>query len=291
MFLALVVGFDGDRPATGVRAHPFDADGAAAGADVPEQLAGAGRQARQGHGADVALGQLAVVAIGFVGQARGQRQAHGAGAGAAFHRHQVGDRRRAAAASRRRGRRDGARGGPPRCSSTLRRLAPKPRALNRRAMAAGLSPSLLRTSRRRPSWTCACSAASGRATSDRQATSCRAQPRRAAASGGGGRRQDPQFGRRQLPGETGADAEQHRVAAGQHAGRLAAPEPAMVPGRTASARFRGRRRCTAAAVPAGAPRRRSGWLAAGHAGPACRGRDNRPRRCPPGSARRRRVCR
>ncbi|SST07969.1 Uncharacterised protein [Acinetobacter baumannii] len=72
--------------------------------------------------------------------------------------------------------------GPPRCSSTLRRLAPKPRAFNRRAMAAGLSPSLLRTSRRRPSWTCACSAASGRATSDRQATSCRAQPRRAAAS-------------------------------------------------------------------------------------------------------------
>ncbi|EVT89044.1 hypothetical protein Z046_00310 [Pseudomonas aeruginosa VRFPA09] len=38
-------------------------------------------------------------------------------------------------------------------------------------------------------------------------------------------------------------------------------------------------------LPAGAPRRRSGWLVAGHAGPACRGRDNRPRRCPPGSAR------
>lgn len=223
MFLALVVGFDGDRPATGVRAHPFDADGAATGADVPEQLAGAGRQVRQGHGADVALGQLAVVAIGFVGQARGQRQAHGAGAGAAFHRHQVeigGARQR------------------PVAGEAVETALERPAEVFQHAQATGAEATgvqqagdggravaVVAEDQQAPAVVDLCLQRCQRARHQRQAGDLLQGPAEAGGGQreGGGRRQDPQFGRRQLPGETGADAEQHRVAAGQHAGRLAAP--------------------------------------------------------------------
>ncbi|MCY1417327.1 hypothetical protein D9M71_328590 [compost metagenome] len=87
--LAAFVGFDGDRPAARVAAQPFDGDRAAAGADVPQQLAGTRCQARQGDGAHVAFGQLSVVAVGVVGQATGQRQRLGAGICPAFHRQQI----------------------------------------------------------------------------------------------------------------------------------------------------------------------------------------------------------
>ncbi len=223
MFLALVVGFDGDRPATGVRAHPFDADGAATGADVPEQLAWAGRQARQGHGADVALGQLAVVAIGLVGQARGQRQAHGAGAGAAFHRHQVeigGARQR------------------PVAGEAVETALERPAEVFQHAQATGAEATgvqqagdggravaVVAEDQQAPAVVDLCLQRRQRARHQRQAGDLLQGPAEAGGGQreGGGRRQDPQFGRRQLPGETGADAEQHRVAAGQHAGRLAAP--------------------------------------------------------------------
>ncbi|MNF94826.1 hypothetical protein D3C84_775460 [compost metagenome] len=70
---------------------------------------------------------------------------------------------------------------PPRCSSTLRRLGPNPRSRNNAAIAAGLWPSLLSTSRRTPLNNCALSAAIGRATTDSVTTSCNGQPIRAAA--------------------------------------------------------------------------------------------------------------
>ncbi|MNC25029.1 hypothetical protein D3C75_731050 [compost metagenome] len=70
---------------------------------------------------------------------------------------------------------------PPKCSKTRRRLGPKPRSRSCVAIAAGLSPSLLSTSRRTPLCRWALSAARGRATSDTTCTSCSGQPRRAAA--------------------------------------------------------------------------------------------------------------
>ena len=59
---------DRDRAAGGVRPHPLDADRARAGADVPQQLAGQRREPGERDRADVALGQLAVVLVGVVGQ-------------------------------------------------------------------------------------------------------------------------------------------------------------------------------------------------------------------------------
>ena len=53
-----------------VGAHPLDADRAGAGADVPEELARGGHQAGEGGGAEVALGELAVVLEGVVREAR-----------------------------------------------------------------------------------------------------------------------------------------------------------------------------------------------------------------------------
>ncbi|MNP40196.1 hypothetical protein D3C76_1338160 [compost metagenome] len=66
--LSAFIGLDGQCATTGVGAHPFDADRAAAGADVPQQFAGDRRQARKGDGTHIALGQLAVVLEGGVGQ-------------------------------------------------------------------------------------------------------------------------------------------------------------------------------------------------------------------------------
>ncbi|MNT08729.1 hypothetical protein D3C72_1434800 [compost metagenome] len=71
---------------------------------------------------------------------------------------------------------------PPKCSSTVIRLGPKPRSRSSAAMAAGLRPSLLNTSKRTPLDNCALSAATGRATTDNVTTSCKGQPIRAAAS-------------------------------------------------------------------------------------------------------------
>lgn len=66
---ALRVDLDRDRVGARVGAQPLDADRAGAGPDVPQQLAGAGREPRQCTGADVALGELAVVLEEVVGDA------------------------------------------------------------------------------------------------------------------------------------------------------------------------------------------------------------------------------
>ncbi|MNK88962.1 hypothetical protein D3C87_1089530 [compost metagenome] len=71
---------------------------------------------------------------------------------------------------------------PPKCSSTVSRLGPKPRSRSSVAMAAGLLPSLHNTSKRTPLNNCALSAATGRATTDSVTTSCNGQPILAAAS-------------------------------------------------------------------------------------------------------------
>ncbi|EDT00005.1 hypothetical protein BamIOP4010DRAFT_6475 [Burkholderia ambifaria IOP40-10] len=72
--------------------------------------------------------------------------------------------------------------GPPRCSNTLMRVGPKPRAVSSAATVAGVRPSALSTNRRRPGSRWRTSVASGRPTSDTAPTSCSAQPSRAAAS-------------------------------------------------------------------------------------------------------------
>ncbi|MNW04360.1 hypothetical protein D3C71_2004410 [compost metagenome] len=62
--LAAIIRLDGQGATTWVSAHPFDADRTAAGTDVPQQLAGDRCQAREGDGAHIAFGQLAVVLEG-----------------------------------------------------------------------------------------------------------------------------------------------------------------------------------------------------------------------------------
>ena len=68
------VALDRDRPHAAARPQPLDGDAAGAGADVPEQLAVAGREGRQGDRADLGLGELAVMVEGVVGQAGDDRQ-------------------------------------------------------------------------------------------------------------------------------------------------------------------------------------------------------------------------
>ena len=72
---ALGARLDGDGAQRRIGQHPFDRDRAGAGADVPQQLAAPRRQRRQRDGADLALGDLAVVLEQRVGQAR--RRARG----------------------------------------------------------------------------------------------------------------------------------------------------------------------------------------------------------------------
>ena len=115
------VALDGDGAVGRVGQHPLDADRAGAGADIPQQLAATGRQGRERDGADVLLGQLAVMLEPGVGQARGQRDDAGAGRGGQFQRDEVQrvDVRRARTRRRwwcvRRSR------GPPRASQTVMR--------------------------------------------------------------------------------------------------------------------------------------------------------------------------
>ncbi|GAV37050.1 hypothetical protein ROTAS13_04743 [Roseomonas sp. TAS13] len=69
--------------------HPLDADGARAGADIPEHLPLARREAGQGDGADLALGDLPVMLETPVRQPAGKRQDAGAGRGLDLQRQQV----------------------------------------------------------------------------------------------------------------------------------------------------------------------------------------------------------
>jgi hypothetical protein len=83
------VALDADGAAGGVAQHPFDADGAGAAADVPQRLAGAGRQGGESDGADLLFGQLSVMGEEVVRQAGGERDDAGARAGHDVERHEV----------------------------------------------------------------------------------------------------------------------------------------------------------------------------------------------------------
>ncbi|MNJ26705.1 hypothetical protein D3C77_211950 [compost metagenome] len=87
--LAARIGLNGQRSTAGVSAHPLDANRAAAGTDIPEQFAWSRRQAGEGDGPNVALGQLAIVLEGRVRQACQWRQARCIGARQAFDGNQV----------------------------------------------------------------------------------------------------------------------------------------------------------------------------------------------------------
>ena len=69
------MGFDGNGPTAGITAHPLNAYRATASPHIPQQLPWHRGQGRQRHGAHFAFGQLAVVVIGRVGQARETRPA------------------------------------------------------------------------------------------------------------------------------------------------------------------------------------------------------------------------
>ena len=56
---------------------PFDGDGARARADIPQQLTRPWLQERQGCGANLSLGDLAIVAIKLVGDAGAKRHRTG----------------------------------------------------------------------------------------------------------------------------------------------------------------------------------------------------------------------
>ena len=75
-------------------AHPFDADGAAAGTDIPEKLSRHRSERRQRDRPDLALGELAVVLEQLVGKPPGARHQRRAVVGHAFdcQRVQVRDR-------------------------------------------------------------------------------------------------------------------------------------------------------------------------------------------------------
>ena len=68
---ALAVGLNGENLSLGPCAQPFQPNRAAARADVPQPAAGCSQQRRQADSPHLALGQLAVVAEGAVGQAEG----------------------------------------------------------------------------------------------------------------------------------------------------------------------------------------------------------------------------
>ena len=86
---AVAARLDGDGAAGGVVAHPLDRDGAAAGADIPQELAGNGGEGGERGGADLPLGQLAVVVESLVRQAGRAGEQGGAGIGDAFDRERV----------------------------------------------------------------------------------------------------------------------------------------------------------------------------------------------------------
>ncbi|MOA15832.1 hypothetical protein D3C78_1360140 [compost metagenome] len=87
--LATIIGFDGQGAAARMRTHPLDTDRTAAGADIPEQLAGGRGEAGEGDGAHVAFGQLAVMFEGGVRQTGQARQARCRRFGPAFDGDQV----------------------------------------------------------------------------------------------------------------------------------------------------------------------------------------------------------
>jgi hypothetical protein len=85
-FPALGIALDGDRLHIAPGTQPFDRDGAAAGADIPEPLPRQRGQRSQGRRADLALGELPVMAEGVIGQPWQARKTVDAGIGEGIRR-------------------------------------------------------------------------------------------------------------------------------------------------------------------------------------------------------------
>ena len=83
------IALDRDGRAALAVAQPFDRDRAATGADIPQGFAGQWGERREGRGAHLALGQLAVMLEDVVGKPGEPRQCSGAAAGAAIDRDRV----------------------------------------------------------------------------------------------------------------------------------------------------------------------------------------------------------
>ncbi len=203
-------------------ARPFDADGAAAGAHVPQQFAGAGGQARQGHGAHVALGQLTVVAIGVVRQARGEGQAGLTGLAQDLDGHQVERRRLCQRPGL------GAAG-----DASLRRTAQMLQHLQLAGAKAlvhqqggqggGAMTVVAQDQQARAGMQVAHHPGQGPRHHRQQRDLLQGPAQAGSGQGiGGRRRQHLQFVGRQLAREARANAEQHGIATGQHADRGAA---------------------------------------------------------------------
>ena len=275
---------DGDRPAGPVGTQPLDRDRPVARADVPQQLAGPRPEVRERDGADLALGELPVVVVGVVGQARHL---------GADRRTGVGDAGDGDDVQRVAGRVRPVAGGPvapcarpdaPSWASTVIADPPYPASTSSPATALGVAAPSLSTSTRAPG------ASTRRTRGERPGDRAddldpvdgppepRARQRHRRRV-----RDDVQPVRPEHAGEGGADAVEHRVAAGQHAHPpVRAARRTARAARAASARATGgcrprcaRRRGRAAAARPAAPRPPGRPRA-----PARRARPSRRRRCP-----------
>ena len=175
------IGLDGDGAHRGMGQHPFDADRAGAGADVPQQFAAPWRQRRQGDGADFALGDLAVMLEQMIGKADVSGRMRACGVDSISMRQHVERidvfRSKASARAER-----SFSFGPPSASRTVSREAPKSSSVSRRAIAAGASPSDVSARMRAFGCSSGRIRSSGRPCSETVSISCSAQPSRAAAS-------------------------------------------------------------------------------------------------------------
>ena len=211
--------------------RPLDGDRPGAGADVPEQLAGTGREAGQGRGAEVPLGQLAVVLERVVGQPGSGRGRSTAAIARAVDADQVQRRRRAsnpstavASAPALRGRCRGRRARSARSARSRRRPAARP-------ARPGVSASEDSTISRRPGARWRRTRSRSRPTTVTTSDGLADQPIRARASA-----TEETAGwirtavRAQQVEQGGADAGDQRVAAGQHHSPAARRSPAE-PGR------------------------------------------------------------
>ena len=237
------VGLHGHGPAGRVRPQPFQRDRAVARADVPQQLAAPRPEQRERDGADLALGELAVVVVGVVGQARGRAPGpvptqvsatrfNGSPGGCAQSR-AVPSRRRSA--------------GPPSCSRTVRAESPYPSSASSAASAPRRARVLAEHQHAGPR---------------REHPAHRGERPRDRADDLDGVRRPPHPGagqrhrrrvgehldRPEHPRERGADAVVHRVAAGQRA-HPASASSAKSPG-SAGSIGEGQGRASASVCPA-----------------------------------------
>ena len=178
---ARLVALDRDGAIGGVGEHPFDRDGARAGADIPETFALPRRERCKRDGAHVALGELSVMLEPFVGEpgVNGITRATGSAMSStatALSGDMSCSANSAAAEERIRSRE------PPRFSSTCMTERPKPRAARCVARRAAVVSSQESAMTRLPGCRCGVTRSRARPCSDRSAQSCWLQARRAATS-------------------------------------------------------------------------------------------------------------